>query len=443
MPPVSEIFPHIDQLFVNMIDHRPIVKSAPLIFCILLLLSSLFTANAQDVAAGKTLFNNKCATCHGVHKPITGPALFGVEERVPDKAKLHAWIRNNKAVLATGDPYFMGLFNQYNKLAMNQFPELTDGDIESILAYVKSVPVPGTGGGPTTENATAKGQESDNALIFGILTLILAVITLVLLQVNSNLRKLADDKDGIPAHEPIPFYRNKTYIALGTIILFIIGGYYTIQGAVGLGRSKNYQPVQPIYFSHKVHAGVNQINCMYCHSGAWESKHAGIPSLNVCMNCHTTIDTYTGAPLVHEDGHTVDGAAEIKKLHAAAGFTPGPGATWDPAKAKPIEWVKIHNLPDHVYFNHSQHTRAGKVQCQTCHGEITAMDEVKQFSDLSMGWCINCHRTSRVDFPDSTGKGGNQFYSIYVKYHNDLKAGRKDSITVHDIGGTECQKCHY
>lgn len=441
MHPVSEIFPHIDQLFVNMIDHRPIVKSAPFIFSIILLLSSLFTVNAQDVAAGKTLFTNKCATCHGVHRPITGPALFGIEERVPDRQKLFAWIRNNRAVLATGDPYFTAVFNQYNKLPMNTFPELTDADIENILAYIKSVPVPGTadqGGGGTT---TTKAQESDNALIFGIITLILAVITLILLQVNANLRKLADDKEGIPAMEPIPFYRNKTYIALGAIVIFIIGGYYTTKGLVGLGRSKDYQPVQPIYFSHKVHAGVNQINCMYCHSGAWESKHAGIPSINVCMNCHQTIDTYTGDPLIHEAGHTIDGTGEIKKLYKAAGFTPG--QPWDPSKATPIEWVKIHNLPDHVYFNHAQHTRAGNVQCQTCHGEITAMDEVKQFSDLSMGWCINCHRTSRVDFPDSTGKNGNQFYSIYVKYHNDLKAGRKDSITVQDIGGTECQKCHY
>lgn len=426
-----------------MIDHRPIVQRASLAFSFLLLLSFLFDANGQDVAAGKTLFSNKCATCHGVHKAITGPALFGVEQRVGDNAKLYAWIRNNKAVLGTGDPYFTALFNQYNKLPMNTFPELTDADITNILAYVQSVPVPGAGSTPDNGDKTSQGESSDNALIFGIITLILAVVTMILLQVNSNLRKLADDKEGIPAMEPIPFYRNKTYIALATILLFIIGGYYTIQGAVGLGRSKDYQPEQPIYFSHKVHAGVNQINCMYCHAGAWESKTAMIPSINVCMNCHQSITTYSGAELVHEDGHKIDGTGEIKKLLNYAGFTPGAGAVWDPSKAKPIEWVKIHNLPDHVYFNHAQHIRAGKVQCQTCHGEITAMDEVKQFSDLSMGWCINCHRTTRVDFPDSTGKGGNQFYSIYAKYHNDLRTGAKDSITVHDIGGTECQKCHY
>jgi len=427
-----------------MIDHhRPIVKSITSVLSLFFLLCFFNSTNAQDAAVGKTLFNGKCASCHAVHKQVTGPALAGIEERVTDKKKLHSWIRNNQAVLKTGDPYFTALYNQFNKAPMNLFPELEDGDIENILAYVRSVPPPGSGGGQTGQGGTEQTKsDGDSALVFGIITLILAVIALILLQVNSNLRKLADDREGIPAMEPIPFYRNKTYITLGTILLFIVGGYYTIQGAIGLGRSKNYQPEQPIYFSHRVHAGVNQINCMYCHSGAWDSKHAGIPSLNVCMNCHQSISSYEKGPqLTQEDGRQIEGSAEIQKLYKDAGFTAG--QTWEPTRAKPIEWIKIHNLPDHVYFNHSQHIRAGKVQCQTCHGEIPAMDEVKQFAELSMGWCINCHRTSRVDFPDSTGKSGNRFYSIYEKFHKDLKSGRMDSVTVQDIGGLECQKCHY
>jgi mono/diheme cytochrome c family protein len=439
--PVKEIFPHLAQLFVNMIDHRPLVRNTRVTFSLLLVLSFAFNTNAQDVGAGKTLFMSKCATCHGVHRAISGPALFGIEQRVTDKKKLYSWIKNNQAVLKSGDSYFTTLYNQWNKTPMNLFPELEDSDIDNILAYIQSVPVPGTGQNPDTTSETSQSS-GDNALIFGIVSLILAVIALILLQVNSNLRKLADDKDGLPSREPIPFYRNKTYIALATILLFVIGGYFTIQGAIGLGRSKNYQPVQPIYFSHKVHAGLNQINCMYCHSSAWDSKHAAIPSINVCMNCHQSINEYVKGPqLKDESGQDIDGTAEIQKLYKYAGFTAG--QPWDPAKAKPVEWVKIHNLPDHVYFNHSQHIRAGKVQCQTCHGEINNMDEVKQFSDLSMGWCVNCHRTSRVDFPDSTGKNGNQFYSIYQKFHNDIKAGRMDSVTVQDIGGIECQKCHY
>lgn len=224
-------------------------------------------------------------------------------------------------------------------------------------------------------------------------------------------------------------------------MLFLIGGYYTISGAIGLGRSKGYQPVQPVYYSHKVHAGTNQISCLYCHGGAQDSKHANIPSVNVCMNCHVTINEYNGKEKVYrEDGTEVNGTAEIQKLYKYAGYNPALSKTWDPSKAKPVEWVRIHNLPDHVYFNHSQHIKAGKVQCQTCHGEIQKMDEVKQFADLSMGWCINCHRTTQVQFKD------NGFYSIYQKFHDDLKNGKLDSaagITVEKIGGTECQKCHY
>jgi cytochrome c2 len=421
-----------------MIDHRPILKKIFLASLLLLTLSFPSTLSAQDIAAGKTLFNGKCASCHQVHKDMTGPKLFQVDQRVTDKKKLHSWIKNNQAVLKSGDPYFTKLYNDWNKTPMNLFPELEDKDIDNILSYINSVPavvIKDDGPNPPPE-------DGDNALVFGIISLILAVIAMVLLQVNSNLRKLADDREGLPTMEPIPFYRNKTYITLGTILLFIIGGYYTIQGAIGLGRQKGYQPVQPIYFSHRVHAGVNQINCMYCHGSAWDSKHAGIPSLNVCMNCHQSISSYEKGPkLTHEDGREINGTAEIAKLYKAAAFTPG--RPWDPDRATPVEWTKIHNLPDHVYFNHSQHIRAGKVQCQTCHGEITAMDEVKQFADLSMGWCINCHRNSKVDFPDSTGNNGNRFYSIYEKFHRDLKTGQKDSITVQDIGGTECQKCHY
>jgi hypothetical protein len=329
------------------------------------------------------------------------------------------------------------LYNEYNKTAMNLFPTLADKDIDAILAYIKSVPAAGAApaGGAA---ATAPAEESDSTLVFGLLTLILAVVSLILLQVNSNLKKLSDDKAGIPGSNPVPFYRNKAYIAFIAIILFIAGGYMTTVGAINLGRSKDYQPEQPIYYSHKVHAGVNQINCQYCHIGVYQGKQATLPSVNVCMNCHMAINEYKGEPLVRENGDVVDGTAEIKKLYKYAGFTEG--QPWEAANAKPIEWVRIHNLPDHVYFNHAQHVNAGQVACQQCHGEIQKMGEVKQFADLSMGWCVNCHRNTQVQFKD------NGFYSIYEKFHADLKSGKIDStkgITVEKIGGTECQKCHY
>ena len=391
--------------------------------------------NAQD---GKALFSQNCASCHAVNKKLTGPALAGVEDRWSDKKNLYAWIKNSAAFLNTGDPYATKLYNEYNKTAMNSFPGLADKDIDAILAYIKTVPAAGAtpSGGQATAGAPA--EDSDSTLVFGILTLILALLSLILLQVNSNLKKLSDDKSGIPATEPVPFYRNKAYIAFIAIILFIGGGYMTTVGAMNLGRSKDYQPEQPIYYSHKVHAGVNQINCQYCHAGTYQGKQATFPSVNVCMNCHAAINEYKGEPLVRENGDIVDGTAEIKKLYKYAGFTEG--QPWDATKAKPIEWVRIHNLPDHVYFNHAQHVNAGQVACQQCHGDIQNMGEVKQFADLSMGWCVNCHRETKVQFKD------NGFYSIYEKFHADLKSGKIDStkgITVEKIGGTECQKCHY
>ena len=420
-----------------MINQRPIVKT--FIFSILLstLVSMGFTGYAQD---GKALFQTNCASCHHPTKQILGPALKGVTERVPDKKLLYDWIKNNKAVLATGNPYFTALYTQFNKTQMNTFPSLTDNEIGAILKYVEDYKEPGKG---DDRNPPPAKEEGDSTLLYGILTLILAIIMLVLLQVNSSLKKLSDDKEGIPAHEPIPFYRNKVYITFVILILFILGGYWVVQGAIGLGRQKNYQPEQPIFYSHKVHAGINQISCLYCHTNAWESKHATVPSLNVCMNCHAAINEYTKGPdLYREDGSKVDGTAEIQKIYAHTGYDPKTQRYSNIANAAPVEWVKIHNLPDHVYFNHSQHIRAGKVQCQTCHGPIQEMDEVKQFAELSMGWCINCHRTTKVNFGDSTGNG-NKFYSIYEKFHNDLKTGKMDSVTVENIGGTECQKCHY
>jgi cytochrome c551/c552 len=403
-----------------------------------ILLTAIFSVGnylfAQD---GKVLFQANCASCHNPLKVVTGPALQGVEERVPDKKLLHSWIRNNQAVLATGNKYFNDLYAQYNRTAMTVFGnQLTDPEIDAILKYVKDYKpaTPTNQGGPV-----GKTIESDNSLLYGILTLILAIIMLTLVQVNSNLKKLSDDKEGIPSSEPIPFYRNKAYIMMVVLVLFIIGGYYLVEGAIGLGRTKNYQPEQPIFYSHKVHAGTNQISCLYCHGGAWESKHAAVPSLNVCMNCHAAINDYKGEKLYRENGQEVDGTAEIQKLYTYTGFDAKAGKITKPGV--PVEWTKIHVLPDHVFFSHAQHIRAGKVQCQTCHGPIQEMNEVKQFAELSMGWCINCHRTTKVNFPDSAGNNGNKFYSIYEKFHKDLKAG--DSITVEKIGGTECQKCHY
>ena len=399
---------------------------------------SISFANKVTAQDGKALFNANCASCHKMDKDLTGPALMGVHDRWNNDKLLSLWVKNWNKAVASGDAYAVKI-KDWSPSSMTVFEgTLSDAQIDAILGYIKAWKPEAK---PTAAAAGAPAEEGDNTLLFGILTLILAVISFTLLQVNASLKKMADEKAGEPVIEPVPFWRNKAYIATLTVILFCVGGYLTSKGAMALGRSKDYTPTQPIFYSHKVHAGANQVNCLYCHGGAEQGKHANIPSVNVCMNCHKAINEYVKGPkLYDEEGNEVDGTAEIQKLYKYAGFDPANAAAWDPSKAQPIEWVKIHNLPDHVYFNHSQHVKAGKVACQTCHGEIQKMDEVKQFSDLSMGWCINCHRETKVQFKD------NGFYSIYEKYHNDLKSGKIDStkgITVEKIGGTECQKCHY
>jgi len=424
-----------------MIFKKPLVQKLVLLG---FLFFSFFSINAQE---GKQLFAQNCQSCHALDKVINGPALRGFQDRGPwaDRKELYKWI-NNPAKYMAADPYTKGLQQQYGSI-MQAFPALTDKQIDAIADYLVTAPAAGgeKAAGDKESNPSAASEESSNrnAVIFGVISLILALITLILMQVNNNLKKLSDDKEGILRPEQVPFWRNKVYIALAGIMFFIIGGYFVGKGAIGLGRQQGYKPTQPIYYSHKVHAGINQINCLYCHGSAWESKHAAIPSLNICMNCHKAITTYEKGPkLYDENGDEINGTQEIEKLFKYAGFDPKNPTKWDPSKSKPIEWVKIHNLPDHVYFNHSQHIRAGNVQCQTCHGEITAMDEVKQEAELSMGWCVNCHRETKVDFNYTKGKG-NEFYSIYEKFHNDIKNKRMDSVTVKDIGGLECQKCHY
>ena len=421
-----------------MIFFKPLAQKSALLGLILIL---SFTINAQE---GKTLFQQNCQSCHALDKNLTGPALRGFTARGPwgDREEIYKWVHNPAAYIQ-GNQYTQALKAQYGAI-MQAFPQLTNQQIDAIVDYIETAPAAGTPTDPGGGGGGGKPESTDGtgAVIFGVISLILAIVALIMMQVNSNLKKLSDDREGIMRPEAVPFYRNKIYIALLAILFFVVGGYLIGTGAIGLGRQQGYKPTQPIYYSHKVHAGINQINCLYCHGSAWESKHAAIPSINQCMNCHKAISTYEKGPqLYDEEGNEINGTAEIQKLYNYAGYTPG--QPWDASKAKPVEWIKIHNLPDHVYFNHSQHVNAGKVACQSCHGNIQEMDVVEQKAELSMGWCINCHRDSKVDFYNTKDSSGNKFYSIYEKLHNDLKSGKLDSVTVESIGGTECQKCHY
>lgn len=406
-------------------------------FAILIaLVANISIAYAQP--DGKALFQSNCASCHNPLKDATGPALQGVGARVPSKEWLYDWVHNSASVIAKGDKYGNEIYNKWGKTAMTPFPALKNEEIDAIIAYVESVK-PAEPKGPATTAAAA--PETDNTWLYSVITISLLLFTLILWRINHALRRAAQEKLNQPNLKEVPIYRNKVFIAIFAILIFIGAGMYITNGSVEMGRQQNYMPKQPIFYSHKVHAGVNQINCLYCHAGAEKSKHAMVPSPNVCMNCHKQINEYTGEQLYTHEGEEVNGTDEIKKLYEYAG--------WNPEKkdynrdangniiAKPIEWVKIHNLPDHVYFNHSQHVAVGKVACQRCHGDIQEMDEVFQFSQLSMGWCINCHRETEVQFAN------NNYYSIFEKYHEEIKSGERTSVTVEDIGGIECQKCHY
>jgi cytochrome c551/c552 len=403
----------------------------------------LFCGSSNAFAAdGKALFSAKCASCHHPLKKLTGPALQGITARAPGgKEWIYKWVHNPAATAASGDAYAQKIMKEYAPTVMSAFPELSTDEIDAIVKYVEDFAPPP----PPTEITTGSGSSeggggssSDNTFLFFMMTAILGIVAFILMQVNKKLHKTAAEKVGYPIKKDVPWYKHKLYIAVLSLIGFIGLGALMTGNGIKLGRSTNYKPTQPIYYSHKVHAGINQINCQYCHSAAEKGKHSMIPSVNVCMNCHKAINEYTGAeehPLIAENGKKIDGTAEIAKLYDAAG--------WDPIarkytkEPKPIEWIKIHNLPDHVNFSHQTHVKNGKVDCQRCHGPIQEMDEVYQFSSLSMGTCINCHREQKVQFEE------NKYYTVFEQYWKEKHSGLRDSVTVADVGGLECAKCHY
>lgn len=397
---------------------------------------SLF-AQEGDPVKGKTLFNLNCAACHHLDKNMTGPALRGVTERL-DREWLHKWIRNSSEVIKSGDAYANKIFAEYKGSVMTPFPQLSEADIDDILAYtaqVKEEPKPeitaGGGAGATT-------SDSSNELVLGVLIVVLLVLVAVLYMVNKGLRNIAQAKGVELVEEKRPtlwqaFVKNQFLVIVSVIFLLLASAYLGYGYFMQLGVDKGYQPIQPIHYSHKIHAGDNGIDCKYCHSSARSSKTAGIPSLNVCMNCHENISDYNGEEDL-EHGYTKAFYTEqIQKLYDAVG--------WDPASRtyskpqKPVKWIRIHNLPDFVYFNHSQHVSVAGLECQTCHGPVETMEVLEQYSDLTMGWCVDCHRATNVKME------GNEYYQ---KIHQELaKKYGVDKLTVAQMGGLECGKCHY
>ena len=395
-------------------------------------------AHAQgDAAKGEALFKSKCTTCHKLDQPMTGPALGPIVTSDTDDKWLTKWIQNNQALIAAGDPKAVKVFNDNNQKGMTVFADLSDGDVANILAYIR------TGyaellKAPKTPVGTGEAKDSGPSefMIFGLIVIVVIafIIILVLNKAIGTLERLLLKKNGLLTDEEEiaaeatkadrlatvkRLAKNKKFVFFTILSAVIALSVWQFMILWNTNVHTGYQPVQPIKYSHELHAGAMKIDCQYCHSGAYKSKNASIPSLNVCMNCHNAVKTES---------------PEIHKIYDALGYDPKT-QKYDSTKAKPIQWVRVHNLPDLVYFNHSQHVKVGQIKCQQCHGPIETMKEVYQYSPLTMKWCIQCHKRTDVNFK------GNAYYEKMAYVHDLIKKGKK--VTEMQMGGIECGKCHY
>ena len=413
-------------------------------FSLILFFSSTFfvdlISQEPDIQKGKSLFNSQCAACHKLNRKLVGPALKGVSAKY-EKEWLYSWIKNSSALIKSGDEQAVAIYEEYNKVAMNAFPNLSNDDIDNILAYTDYVPpkpAASVGGAPVVEDS---GSSTTNDIILLLLSFILIVLVVLLFLINKTLKNIisqngvvADDKaykKGIPIWKA--FIQNQFLVLVSVVILLLSSAYFAYGYMLQIGVDQGYMPIQPIHYSHKIHSGANQIECQYCHSSAKKSKHSGIPSLNVCMNCHENIAEYNGEEDL-EKGYTKDFYTnEIKKLYKAVGWDEDSQSyTGD---TEPVKWVRIHNLPDFVYFNHAQHVTVAGVDCQKCHGPVEEMEILYQYSPLTMGWCIDCHRETNVKVKDN---------EYYTKIHEELsKKYGVEELTAAQMGGLECGKCHY
>ncbi len=392
---------------------------------------------------GKNLFKANCAACHKIEKKLIGPALLGVEDRWENKENLISWISNSGQYLKDnpGDSYAQDLFKEYNQLQMTAMP-LSTAEIESILGYIAAPPEVKTVGPEQEETASAPQDDYTNMWLFSFAIIFIVLIS-VILSVKASLKRILLElkgEDGLVAigeindmdlstyQQTILWANRNTKWMIVVSIFAFIGILYILWSSIWtIGVYKGYAPEQPIKFSHKIHAGDDGIDCVYCHSGAEKGKTSGIPSVNVCMNCHKGIES-----------GKLYGTEEISKIYDAAGWD-SDNQKYIPRNQDPIEWIKIHNLPDHVYFNHSQHVVVGKVDCKECHGDVATFDyPMHQENDLTMGWCIECHRTKDVKM------NGNPYYDkLHAQLVEKYKSEGLETFTVNQMGGIECAKCHY
>ena len=412
-------------------------------------------ANAQgDAGNGYDLFQTNCTACHQVDGELIGPELRNVVSRLQEEQGLgtdwlHLWIKDNKALRESGDKYANEVYAKYNNSEMLAFTSFSDSDIDDILAYTTD-PEGGQAAYEEAKKAAAAANapantdgSSANTGVVAVGFVVLAALLLwILLRVNALVSatrtgELADANalnKAVSFNEMFQKYKPIGMGALGLLGLVVL--YSVYWGLMGIGVDKGYEPEQPIYFSHKVHADVQGIDCQYCHSSAKYGKVSGIPSTNVCMNCHKTIKEYRGDYFEEELVNSGKFASaddvkkfytgEIQKMYKAIGWNPETNKY--EGNQKPIEWVRIHNMPDFVYFSHAQHVVAGEKAilkaieqgtipntkelnlsadsqvCFACHGQVDQMEELKMSNDFTMGWCIECHRTTEVDMDNEYNK---------------------------------------
>jgi Cytochrome c2 len=412
-----------------------------------------------DVKNGLALFKKNCTACHSIDlkKKMIGPALHAVTEK-RSREWLHKWIKDNKSLRESGDKEAVAIYKEYGNIEMNSFPQLNEKQIDDILFFIKNPNLE-----KKKDNHEIQEQEDDinqteneekNFLVkliifcFGILSLIVLWIFYKIIILTRLISKRETKafifKNFVQNVKKILVLKSennkkKWYLFYCfTGFFFLIGTYEMWNFLMTIDVNKGYKPEQPIFFSHKIHSGINKIDCQYCHSSAKYGKVSGIPSVSVCMNCHITIHEYNGNYL--EEGKSRDEYnREIQKIYQSVG--------WDvetrkySKKTHPVKWTRIHNMPDFVYFDHSQHILTGEkaikklkkvnLVCNACHGDVQNMDTVEMSNDFTMEWCISCHKSVYIDT-------NNQYYKEYF-----LTNKKDKKITVDTIGGMECAKCHY
>tara|TARA_B100000161_G_scaffold89718_2_gene62901 strand:+ start:1495 stop:2733 length:1239 start_codon:yes stop_codon:yes gene_type:complete len=409
--------------FIKLSKYPVTIFSSLIIF----LFTISISASAQNTEEGEKLYKANCTACHHIDNKLIGPALRGVSDKYSEEW-LIKWIKNSAEMIAAGDPDAIAIWEEYNKSPMTAFPYFSDDDVRNILAYIEQAPEKQAVVATTSVDGGAlivEDQTSDYLILTIAIVLLLAIAGLW--KIKNTLKEVAGEKSEDLFSSTITlvnaFLARKSLVILTVFIILGFGVNSAWNLMLGVGVTKGYAPEQPIAYSHKLHSGINGIDCNYCHHSARHGKSAAIPSANVCMNCHTYIN----------EGPS--GKAEIQKIYDAVGFDPEKGQYIDGYEQKPIKWVRIHNLPDHAYFNHSQHVVAGGLECQDCHGAIEEMEVVEQHAELTMGWCIDCHRQTEVKVADN---------DYYEEMHAKFKENHPgETFNVEAIGGLECGKCHH